>query len=223
MSLPDLLPAAVVEIPGGLREKNKAAKLQRIHKAARALFIRHGYDDATMREIAKGADVGFGTLFSYASNKRDLLFLIFNDELDKAVEEAFARAGGEALFIDQLVAYFAVFYAFFGLQPELSRIVLREMAFYVDGRQAQQFRASCARMKQHLAELFVAARQARRLSTREDPEIVADALMSTYGAEIRHWVAADKPVLEEGLARLRRMLAVQIEGLRPRRGALSAD
>src|SRR5579863_6832031 len=97
----------------GLRAKNKAEKLQRIRKAARALFIKRGYDDTTMRDIARRAKVGFGTLFTYASDKRDLLFLIFNDELDAVVDSAFVRAAQEKVFLDQLVAYFSGFYLFF--------------------------------------------------------------------------------------------------------------
>src|ERR1700757_1355409 len=89
----------------GLRAKNKAEKLQRIRKAARALFVKRGYDDTTMRDIAKRAEVGFGTLFTYASDKRDMLFLIFNDALDNVVDSAFVRASAERVFLDQLVAY----------------------------------------------------------------------------------------------------------------------
>ena len=187
--------------PRGLREKNKAEKLQRIRKAARALFVKRGYDDTTMRDIAKRAGVGFGTLFTYASDKRDLLFLIFNDELDNVVESAFARAAKEDVFLDQLVAYFGAFYIFFAPQPELSRVVLREMTLYLKGRQAEQFQASCGRITGHLAALMTEARAARCLATREDAQIVAQALLSTFAAEIRRWIAADEPELSDGLAR----------------------
>jgi hypothetical protein len=47
--------------PIGLRERNKSEKLQRIRNAARALFMKGGYDDTTMRDIARRAEVGFGT------------------------------------------------------------------------------------------------------------------------------------------------------------------
>ena len=67
----DSVPEAEARL--GLRERNKAEKLQRIRKAARALFIKRGYDDTTMRDIAKRAEVGFGTLFTYASDKRAFL------------------------------------------------------------------------------------------------------------------------------------------------------
>ena len=100
------------EAPRGLRAKNKAEKLQRIRKAARALFVKRGYDDTTMRDIAKRADVGFGTLFTYASDKRDMLFLIFNDELDNVVADSFARAVKERLFSISSLPFSAVSMSF---------------------------------------------------------------------------------------------------------------
>jgi AcrR family transcriptional regulator len=208
------------EVPLGLRAKNKAEKLQRIRKAARALFVKRGYDDTTMRDIAKRAGVGFGTLFTYASDKRDLLFLIFNDELDHVVDSACARATAERIFLDQLVAYFSAFYIFFAPQPELSRVVLREMTLYLKGRQAEQFQASCGRMVEHLASFVAQASDAKQLGTREDPLLVAQALLSTFASEIRRWIAVDDPALKTGLTRLRRMLALQVTGLAPRSTAL---
>jgi AcrR family transcriptional regulator len=204
----------------GLRERNKAEKLQRIRKAARALFVKRGYDDTTMRDIAKRAAICFGTLFTYASDKRDLLFLIFNDELDDVVDRAFARATMEQVFLDQLTAYFSAFYIFFAPQPELSRVVLREMTLYLKGRQAEQFQASCGRMVGHLGSFVTKAQAARRLGTREDPQLIAQALLATFASEIRRWIAVDDPSLTHGLARLRRMLALQVTGLAPRAGAI---
>jgi len=206
--------------PPGLRERNKAEKLQRIRKAARALFIKRGYDDTTMRDIAKRAGVGFGTLFTYASDKRDLLFLIFNDELDDIVDSAFVRAAKEHVFLDQLVAYYGGFYSFFAPQPELSRVVLREMTLYLKGRQAEQFQASCGRMIGHLASFVAQACAAKQIRTHEEPQLVAQALLSTFASEIRRWIAADDRALKQGLARLRQMLALQVSGLAPRAGAL---
>ena len=206
--------------PHGLREKNKAEKLERIRKAARALFVKRGYDDTTMRDIAKRAEVGFGTLFTYASDKRDLLFLIFNDELDDVVESAFARAAKEQVFLDQVVAYFSGFYIFFAPQPELSRVVLREMTLYLKGRQAEQFQASCGRMVGHLVSFVTQAHRSKQLGAREDPQLVAQALLSTFAAEIRRWIATDNPALKQGLMRLRCMLTLQVTGLAPRPSAL---
>jgi AcrR family transcriptional regulator len=219
-SLTPLDAGTEADAPQGLRAKNKAEKLQRIRKAARAIFVKRGYDDATMRDIAKRADVGFGTLFTYASDKRDLLFLIYNDELDNVVISSFARAAKEKLFLDRLVSYFSGFYIFFQPQPELSRVVLREMTLYLKGRQAEQFLASCGRITDYLATFVTQARDARQLGTSDDPQLIAQALLATFASEIRRWIAIDDPDLKTGLARLRRMLALQVTGLTPRPAAL---
>src|ERR1700721_3809166 len=83
----DVLPSEI-----GLREQNKLEKSQRIRIAARELFSKHGYDSATLRQIAKRAHVGLGTVFNYAQDKRDLVFLIFNEEL-AAVTDRALKAG----------------------------------------------------------------------------------------------------------------------------------
>jgi len=52
------------------------------------LFISKGYEDTTTREIALRADVGMGTVFTYADNKRNLLFLIANEDLEATTERS---------------------------------------------------------------------------------------------------------------------------------------
>ena len=87
----------------GLREQHKLDKRQRIRSAVRELFSRHGYETATLRQIAKRAHVGLGTLFNYAQDKRDLVFLMFNEELAAVGDEALAATRHEKLLLDQLL------------------------------------------------------------------------------------------------------------------------
>src|SRR6476660_10590342 len=95
------------------RERHKVDKLKRIKAAARELFLEQGYDSATTREIARRADVGLGTLFSYASDKRDLLFLIYNDMQEALTRTAFSQRRSNRTFLAQVVASFGVYYRFF--------------------------------------------------------------------------------------------------------------
>ena len=67
----------------GLRERGKRERLRRIKEAAVEAFRSEGYEGASTREIARIADVSIGTLFVYAKDKRDLLFLVLNEDLDK--------------------------------------------------------------------------------------------------------------------------------------------
>src|SRR6478735_5322413 len=112
------------DIVSGLRqrERNKLDKLRRIKAAARELFLEQGYDNATTREIARRADVGLGTLFSYASDKRDLLFLIYNDDQDTITAAAFAQPAG-ATFPAQVTTAFGAYYGSFAQQPDFMRYV----------------------------------------------------------------------------------------------------
>src|SRR5438093_2985297 len=64
----------------GLREKHKIDKLRRIRSSARKVFLEKGFDAATTREVAEIAEVSHATVFLYAKDKRDLLFLVFNDD-----------------------------------------------------------------------------------------------------------------------------------------------
>ena len=130
----------------GQREKNKIDKLCRIKEAARQLFLSKGFDDATTREIALRAGVGIGTVFIYADNKRDLLFLVANDELEETTGEAEASVHDDASCLQNLLTVFCHHYKFFGKQPELSRLMLREMTFYDSGRQADRFQATRERV-----------------------------------------------------------------------------
>src|SRR5580700_11541253 len=134
-ALSELMPHKV----SGLRERNKLDKLRRIKDAASELFIRKGYDDTTTREIAVRAGVGLGTIFVYAATKRDLLFLIVNDELQEVVEKAAAGVRPERPMLDNLLRVFQWHYRYFAQEPQLSRLALREMSFYDTGPEAQKF------------------------------------------------------------------------------------
>jgi AcrR family transcriptional regulator len=206
--------------PPGLRERNKRAKLEKISRAARSLFIRRGYDATTLRQIAAKAGVGLGTLFSYAADKRDLLFLIINDDIEAMNRRAFAEAPDDGSLLEQLVAIFRRFFEFFGQQPNLSRIVLKELTFYAAGPQAQRFQRGRADVLARLAEVVRAAQRAGTIGTGEDAAEIAYTIFSIYAAEIRQWLGGATPDLEQGLAALRRHFRLLLTGLRPNDGAL---
>src|SRR5512144_979924 len=79
---------AVLASGDGLRAPNKLDKLRRIKEAAQTLFVAKGFDETTMREIAVRAGVGIGTIFLYARDKRDLLFLTINEPLEHITQQA---------------------------------------------------------------------------------------------------------------------------------------
>ncbi|GGK83140.1 TetR family transcriptional regulator [Planomonospora parontospora subsp. parontospora] len=70
----------------GLRERKKRETRERISDIATGLFLARGFDDVTVAEVARAADVSVNTVFNYFATKEDLL-------LDRApeVEDLLAR------------------------------------------------------------------------------------------------------------------------------------
>lgn len=197
----------------GLREQHKLEKRQRIRAAVRELFSRHGYETATLRQIAKRAHVGLGTLFNYAQDKRDLVFLIFNEELAAVTDEALRAARSRTDLLEQLLGVCRAHYRFFGKNPALSRILLKDMTFYSEGKQAAEFLQIRARLLAGLEEIARAAQQSGRIRTEEEPQRIANSFFFVFAGALRWWIAGTKPDPEKGLAELKRLFELQIEGL----------
>ncbi len=198
-----------------LREQNKLEKRQRIRAAARELFSKHGYEVATLRQIAKRAHVGLGTLFNYVQDKRDLVFLIFNEELAAVTDEALTASQQHDSLIDQLIDIYRPHYHYFSKDPPLSRILLQELTFYSEGKQAATFHEIRERLISGIERVIRTAQNEQRIHTKEDPAIVARHIFFVCSGAIRWWIARLTPSPRDGLAELRRLLELDIKGLQP--------
>jgi AcrR family transcriptional regulator len=198
----------------GLREKNKLQTRQRIQAAVREQFSKHGYDEATLRGIAKRAHVALGTLFNYADDKRDLIFLIVNEELEDVTAEALNAAAQRRSLLSQLMAIFRRHYDYFAGNPVLSRIVLRELVFYSSGKQAEKFHEIRQRLMEGIESLVREAQQARRIRPRKEAALIARHIFFTFSAAVRWWIATPDPNPLTGLQDLHRLIKLQIRGLR---------
>jgi AcrR family transcriptional regulator len=200
----------------GRREANKRDKLARIRRAARDVFLRKGYEDATLREIAAAADVAFGTLFLYAKNKQDLLLLLFDEELPELTERAFQQAKPDMPFVDQLIAFFAEFYAFFNETPALSRDMMREITF-TGGIVSARIWEGVQGTEERLARLVARAQADDRVSSSIAPGLAAHVIFSLYRVEIRFCLDEAEPDVAGSLAKLRQQFEVVFTGLAQRR------
>jgi AcrR family transcriptional regulator len=205
----------------GQRELNKLDKRQRIRTAARELFSKFGYEEATLRQIAKRAHVGLGTLFNYADDKRDLIFLIFNEELDAIAERAAKSVRPDDRFLDQLVAFFRVYYREFSKEALLSRILLQELTFYSHGKQAAQFQKHRIGVVARIEAVVQAAQQAKRIRASDSAALVAQHIFFLYSTAVRYWIGGDAPDPDKGIEDFRVLMRLQIEGLAPAKGELT--
>jgi AcrR family transcriptional regulator len=204
-------------VPGGRRALNKQDKLVRIRNAARSLFLEKGFEETTTREIAARAGVAIGTVFLYATDKRDLLLLLFDEELNKLSDRAVRRSKRGTPFVEQLLAIFRVFLEYFSATPPLSRYMMQQVTFMGTGV-GDRIQAGLERTHQLLAKVVAQAQADDLVSQDVAPLPAAELIFLIYRAEIRRCLANDPPVIEDGMAALRRDFAILFEGMRPRPG-----
>ena len=80
----------------GLRERKKQQTRRQIAETARQLFSERGFEQVTVAEVARAADVSTQTVFNYFPTKEDLVYWrleSFEDELLTTIRE---RPAGES-------------------------------------------------------------------------------------------------------------------------------
>lgn len=206
-----------------LREQNKAEKLEHIRLAAASLFTELGYESATMRAIASRAGVGLGTLFLYAKDKRDLVFLIYNEELDNIVERAFRSAKPEMPILEQLVSVFSTFYTQFSKNAPLSRLLLKELTFLSDSIHAKRLQERRHNVMKKIEELVASAQENGSVQSRENSAFIARHIFFIFAGAIRWWFASEKLQLSAGIAELRKHFELHLMGLHSTPAALGTQ
>jgi AcrR family transcriptional regulator len=202
-------------VTAGLRERQKLERRQRIEAAARAVFREKGYDGATTREIAARAEVSIGTLFAYAADKRDLLTMVYRDELHALTETTFASVPPGAPLLDQLIHVLEPRFVYWNADPALARHAVRETfaATYSAAGVAGAGAPPEAFLHTRLVALIAASRSAGRIAGADDPSLIARVVRDIYLSENRAWLAQPQPVLAEGVARLRAALELALRSL----------
>jgi AcrR family transcriptional regulator len=201
----------------GIREKQKQQRFARIKLIARELFLKNGYDRTTLRVIGRRAKVGAGTILRYVQDKRELLFLLFDEDHKTVTETAYAELSDDKGFLDQSIDGFRSYYRYFAANPEYARTILREATFF-DPLLAGVSPANDAgwRSINRIKRTVEIARRRGEITIAESDDTLARLIFEIYQIECRRWLAAAEPDVESGLNALRRALAILTRGLAPR-------
>ena len=198
--------------PVGRRERNKRDKRQRIVRAAGRLFSRQGFEATTIRQIAEAADIGLGTVFSYAANKSDLLVLIFQDEVGRAVERAFANAPDKPL-LDRVLHVYGAIIAQHRADPGLARVFVKDTPFIDDRRHG--IGDFMRNLVGGIGEFIEDAKRRGELDADVPALALSRNLFGIYFQHMQMWLRHDGARLNVG--DLRDALDLQLRGLRRRK------
>jgi AcrR family transcriptional regulator len=106
----------------GRRERKKAEVRQRISDAATAQFLRHGFDQVSVSEIAEAADVARPTVFAHFPRKEDLFFDRYPEvagQLTRAIRERPAGTSAVSALRDTITAAVQAGQAPYGMQADM--------------------------------------------------------------------------------------------------------
>ncbi len=200
----------------GLREKHKLDKLKRIRSAARTLFLEKGFDGATTRKVAEMAGVSHATVFLYAKDKRDLLFLVFNDDLDRVAEEARSSIDRSASFLDQLEQLLGPFYRYFAQDSMIGLLGIHEYSMAVAGEspQMQRVKLRAEAMQEGICSVIDSCKASGTVSEEVDAQVAAQVIRAIYLTEMDCWLRTLPLDFEAGVQSLRTALGLLFTGLR---------
>jgi AcrR family transcriptional regulator len=204
----------VAKESAGVRDRQKAETRARVLTAARALFLRDGFEQVTIKAIAEEAKVAVGSVFTTFRSKHELLDEIAIEDLRASNEEGAAIVSALP---DEAVGDRIEAFALACLRRDLAKKALLGPTFAGSWMRTREAETRVAQAMAHSARIVHGvlkdAVAAGVLDARKDLRMAVEMILTLFFANYRRTVYADAEEAEL-LARLRAQLAVIVEGLR---------
>jgi len=198
-----------------MRQTQKAATRQRVLEAARELFETLGYQETTVRAIARQAGVAVGSVFTTFASKSEILSQVMADRLEGLYAELDRVAphlrGSTA---DRLRTIFAIHFNF---ETRRTRLFLAHIAAAYDWTRTPSATpyGRNAKLKQIIFDCLADGVGRGDVDATADLEVVVDVLMAAYAWTYRlaAWEDADAAAMS---AVMDRQIGLIAQGFMPR-------
>lgn len=161
------------------RERERLMRRKEIIDAAREVFARKGFKDATLEDVAERAEFGKGTLYNYFSNKEGLFICVLEDSFEtikKIAEDAF---NAEIPFNEKVERFVRGELTFFFNNIESVQLMMREAHHIREGNPLMQLMPQLLAI---VAERIGAEQRKRKVIGNADPTDLAAILVNMlYG------------------------------------------
>jgi AcrR family transcriptional regulator len=174
---------------------------QRIYDAALTLFRRKGVAGATIREIAREADIGVGTFFNYFASKEDVLDALGRQRQERLVALLAEPSLAGLTARERIERIMRALVEGMEEEPTLTRAVVR--AALGSPTLFHGERARFVALANLFAEILREGQARGEVAADCDAEVASHLLISTYATLTLDWVEAGA----EGYAPLPTLLA----------------
>jgi len=203
------------ESPVKIPTRRALAKQQtraKVLAAARRLFSEHGYEGATIRDIAAEAGMSTGAVFANFTDKSDLFLEIMGQDLlalIEAMREAAAKGRGLE---DSLLKMFTAGYGFYRAQLPLARAAFT-VAWSPDHGRILRGTPEMHQLQELFTEQVAAAVQRGELGQEAEVKLRGQMLFEAYTSNYPHAVFEGWS-LEALQARARDQIRILLAGAR---------
>jgi AcrR family transcriptional regulator len=199
----------------GARRTQREATRNRVLDAARELFDTRGYEDTTIREIARHAGVSVGSVFTTFASKGEILSLVMQDRLDglyAELDRVLPHLRGCTA--DRLRSMFAIHFAFEARQV---RLFMAHIAAAYDWTMPATARpyGNTPRLQEIIHECLAKGVDEGDVDPSLDHQEIIDLLMAAYAWTYR-LVIRNNAGTEALTAVMDRQIGLICEGFRPR-------
>ena len=195
--------------------QEKSQRRDEIIAAAKKVFARNGFHATTIADIAKEADLAYGSVYWYFDSKDDLfrkLIAVEEYGLRTHVAVALAKSGTQFGYAEvPFRASLRATFEFFDANPATAKLLFRD-AYALDRRFDKQLGGVYERLIDDI-ESLIAAAQDRGDVVAAPPRLVAYMLTALIGHMAQRRLRTDDGVSAAEAADL--VVALVIKGLRP--------
>ncbi|RJP57481.1 MAG: TetR/AcrR family transcriptional regulator [Deltaproteobacteria bacterium] len=176
----------MTELPTKTEDKHK-----RILQAAIKVFAKNGFYNSKVSEIAQEAGVADGTIYLYFKNKDDILISLFEEEMEKIIQNMKQEIGKEEDLLKKLKMFAVVQLNSKKENPDLAAIMEVEL------RQSSKFMKEYVNMKfieyLKIVSSIIKEGQKKGIIKKEvDPTIVSRAFWGALDEVARFWVLSPR-------------------------------
>lgn len=200
--------------PTSQRLLSKLRTRVKVMTAARQLFSRHGYEAATIREIARAAGMSTGAVFANFQDKADLFEAVMAEDFERVAEvmrAAAAASEGQSL-VDRLSIVFAAAYRDGFTDVPLVQAAVAQSWVHPHSADVRS-RARAKITSGVIADLLRQAAQTGELHDEFDLKLISEMLWDAFIGNYRRG-AFDGWTPEQQMTRLSDQVAVILAGAR---------